>query len=88
MYTPNDDIRREANRDFNRYGSPGYDSGASTRGGLVGLLIVVILMGGLIGFSMLAPTAVDDPAEQSGATTPESITGGVNTEIAPAGPAE
>ncbi|KJS41719.1 MAG: hypothetical protein VR71_17710 [Roseovarius sp. BRH_c41] len=88
MYTPNDDIQRQANRDLNRYGPPGYDAGASTRGGLVGLLVIVVLMGGLIAFSMLSPSPTSDSTNPDAETAPASVIDGSAAEQTPAAPAE
>lgn len=88
MYTPNDDIQRQANRDLNRYGPPGYDSGASTRGGLVGLLVIVVLMGGLIAFSMLSPSPTSESTTPAGETAPTSVIDGSSSEQTPAAPVE
>jgi len=78
MYTPNDDIHRQVNRDRNRYAAPVYESSAASNGGLLALLVVVALLGGLITLSMLGPSTSDGgPAPE--ATTPESISGGQPT---------
>lgn len=90
MYTPQDDMRRQANRDLNRYGAPSYESSMPAGGGLVALLIVVVLIGGLIALSMLSPSpdaGTGNPAP-SEATAPESISGSATTQTAPATPAD
>jgi hypothetical protein len=86
MYTPQDDIHRQANRDLNRYGPPGHDPGAGTRGGLTGLLVVVILMGGLIAFSMLSPSTTGDSTAP--APAPTSVIDGASSGQTPAAPVE
>jgi len=74
MYTPNDQIHRETNRDLNRDRAPGYETGLTSNGGLLALLVVVGLLGGLITLSMLGPSTSDGtPATE--ATAPESISG-------------
>ncbi|WP_350153378.1 hypothetical protein [Roseovarius sp.] len=78
MYTPNDDIHRQVNRDRNRYAAPGYESSAASNGGLLALLVVVALLGGLITLSMLGPSTSDDGSAPE-ATAPESISGGQAT---------
>ncbi|EAQ23264.1 hypothetical protein [Roseovarius sp. 217] len=88
MYTPNDDIQRQANRDRNRYGPSGYDAGASTRGGLIGLLVIVVLMGGLIAFSMLSPSPTSNSTNPDAETAPASVIDGSAAEQTPAAPAE
>jgi hypothetical protein len=91
MYTQHDDAYRQANRDLNRYGAPGYKSRPTSNGGLVALLVVVALIGGLIALSMLAPSSIDENGSlktDPEATAPESISGSVTTETAPAAPAD
>ena len=88
MYTPQDDIHRQANRDLNRYGPPGHDPAAGTRGGLTGLLVVVILMGGLIAFSMLSPSTTGDSTNPDATTAPASVMDGATSEQTPAAPVE
>ena len=86
MYTPQDDVHRQANRDLNRYGPPGHDLGAGARGGLTGLLIVVILMGGLIAFSMLSPSRDSTPPAIDAA--PSSVIDGTQSQQTPAAPVD
>ncbi|ARE82096.1 conserved hypothetical protein [Roseovarius sp. EC-HK134] len=82
MHIPQDDIQRQANRDLNRYGPPGHDPAAGTRGGLTGLLVVVILMGALIAFSMLSPSNTGDT------TAPPSVIDGATSQQTPAAPVD
>ncbi|MGR3548901.1 MAG: hypothetical protein ACU0CB_14910 [Roseovarius sp.] len=86
MYTPQDDIRRQANRDLNRYGPPGHDPGAGARGGLAGLLVVVILMGGVIAFSMLSPSTTGNSTAP--ASAPSSVIDGTQSQQTPAAPVD
>lgn len=74
MYTPNDQIHRETNRDLNRDRAPGYETGLTSNGGLLALLVVVALLGGLITLSMLGPSTSDGVLAPE-ATAPESISG-------------
>ncbi|GAW33603.1 hypothetical protein RA2_00643 [Roseovarius sp. A-2] len=91
MYTPHDDAHRQANRDLNRYGAPGYENSPTSNGGLVALLVVVTLIGGLIALSMLSPSSIDENGSLKNnpeATAPASISGSATTETAPVDPAE
>lgn len=84
MYTPNDDLKRQSQRDLRRYGPPGYDSSGSTRGGLVALLVLVVLIGGLIAYSTLSGAPVDENGNLTDTTAPQSITSGSAEPAAPA----
>lgn len=86
MYTPQDDVHPQANLDFNRDAPPGHDPGAGTRGGLTGLLIVVILMGGLIAFGMLSPSRDSTPPAIDAA--PSSVIDGAQSPQTPAAPVD
>ena len=84
MYTPNEDLRRQSQRDLQRYGPPGYESSGSTRGGLVALLVLVVLLGGLIAYSSLSGAPVDENGNLTDTTAPQSIMNGTTAPVAPA----
>ncbi|WP_417727311.1 hypothetical protein [Roseovarius sp.] len=88
MHTPNGDSHRASNRDLNRYDTRRPDAGATTRGGLTGLLALVVLMGGLVAFSMLRPSLIGQSAPSADDTAPQSVIDGAASGQTPATPVE